>query len=150
MIAGRNPFDGIRDHGALRDHVVAGFECLLRDRIGCDLIGHLSALRPEDRWGSTANSLLRLKRHQWFRGIPWEDFATGHISVLLPKQSSARRSRGRLVASLPAAQTSWDGKNPQLRVTTAVRLTQSQGEGEGRFGLEEIFDSQRDMEIHSV
>jgi len=128
--------------------VVAGFECLLRDRIGCDLIGHLSALRPEDRWGSTANSLLRLKRHQWFRGIPWEDFATGHISVLLPKQTSARRSRGRLIASLPAAQTSWDGKNP-LRATTDAITRLTLDTSQGQFGLE-IFDSQRDKDIHSV
>lgn len=100
LIAGHNPFDNIKDVPTLHFHIMQGFECQLKDQIACHLIKKLTALDPTSRWGDSNSSRKWIKRHQWFADIPWEDFADGDITVLIPEPRRRRRSRH--PASLPS------------------------------------------------
>ncbi len=96
LISGRNPFDGIKETEVLQQQVAEGFECHLSDQTGCHMVSKLTALVPSDRWGVTSVTRRFIRRHQWFQGIPWEDFERGHINVLIPPpkrpHASARTS----------------------------------------------------------
>lgn len=85
LISGRNPFDSIQDTGLLHRHIVEGFDCNLADKPGCHLISKFVDHDPSRRWGNSSSSRRRIKRHPWFKGIPWTDYERGDISVLLPR-----------------------------------------------------------------
>lgn len=85
LIRGMNPFDNIQDTGILYGIILGGFACNLADTNGCHLIINLTELDPSKRWGSTASTRRKIRRHPWFKGIPWEDFEAGRFRVRLPR-----------------------------------------------------------------
>lgn len=110
LISGRNPFDNIQDTNVLQTNILHGFDCNLADQTGCHLIKRLTEYYPDKRWGATPTTLRRIKRHPWFSGIPWTDYANGHIEVQ-PLAAPMRRRSSRRPRSMPVYSNSNRGNH---------------------------------------
>lgn len=74
LIAGKNPFDGIKPVEVQYQRIQQGFACRLQDRSACDLIRAMTHPDPEKRWGHPKGTLRLIKRHPWFIGVRWRNY----------------------------------------------------------------------------